>query len=64
MHTHVHTGYWHSVIYTSMQIHKYHNTYVIEWDDGSYTVVSEDSIDDSDLELVEILATLQQDDEA
>jgi len=47
-----------------MQIHKYHNTYVIEWDDGSYTVVSEDSIDDSDLELVEILATLQQDNEA
>jgi len=38
-----------------MQIHKHDNTYVIEWADGSYTIVSEDSIDDSDLELAHIL---------
>jgi hypothetical protein len=38
-----------------MQIHKHGDTYVIEWADGSYTVVNEDSIDDSDLELVDIL---------
>jgi len=38
-----------------MQIHKHGNTYVIEWDDGSYTIVSPDSVDDSDRELSLIL---------
>ena len=40
---------------TVMQILKYGNTYVIEWEDGSYTVVNPDSIDDSDRELAYIL---------
>ena len=44
-----------------MQIHKHGNTYVIEWDDGSYTIVSPDSVDDSDRELAEILEAIQQD---
>jgi len=38
-----------------MQITKHDNTYVIEWADGSYTIVSPDSVDDSDRELAEIL---------
>jgi len=44
-----------------MQIHKHGNTYVIEWADGSYTIVSPDSVDDSDRELAEILEAIQQD---
>ena len=40
---------------TVMQILKHGDTYVIEWEDGSYTIVNEDSIDDSDRELAYIL---------
>ena len=40
---------------TVMQISKHGDTYVIEWEDGSYTVVNPDSIDDTDRELAYIL---------
>jgi len=45
-----------------MQIHKHGDTYVIEWADGSYTIVSPDSVDDSDRELAEILEAIQDTD--
>jgi hypothetical protein len=47
-----------------MQISKHHNTYVIEWEDGSYTVVNPDSIDDTDRELCEILEHIEVDRES
>ena len=54
----VYTGYG---IYTSMQITKHGDTYVIEWEDGSYTVVNPDSIDDTDRELAYILDNMCED---
>ena len=57
----VYTGYG---IYTSMQISKHGDTYVIEWEDGSYTVVNPDSIDDTDRELAYILQSISEDSES
>ena len=49
---------------TVMQISKHGNTYVIEWEDGSYTIVNEDSIDDTDRELAYILDNISEDTES
>ena len=49
---------------TVMQISKHGDTYVIEWEDGSYTVVNPDSIDDSDRELALILQSISEDSDA
>ena len=47
-----------------MQITKHGDTYVIEWEDGSYTVVNPDSIDDTDRELAYILQSISEDSES